>query len=289
MTQAPAERTVLVTGGQGRLGWLLVQDLRAAGSRVISLGRSRPEVHHADDVVVDLRDAEAVADITRHAGADAIVHLASVLRADDLALNNQLIDSAVAGAAREARTRRVINVSSGAVYGTASSRALREDSPLAGDSAYAKSKMAGEELFRSLAEDRPETSVTTLRIFNIAGPAFPDSLVHKLLHATSAQPVTVVDPDHFVRDYIHQSDVLAVLRAAARVEQEGHRVLNVGAGAAISTRMLLHSLQIEESRVIVREGVPSVNWADISLMADALGVVPNQLPTRAWESVTLAG
>ena len=101
--------------------------------------------------------------------------------------------------------------------------------------------------------------------------------------------MTVVDPDHFVRDYIHQSDVLAVLRAAARVEQEGHRVLNVGAGAAISTRMLLHSLRIEESRVIVREGVPSVNWADVSLMADALGVVPNQLPTRAWEAVTLAG
>ena len=72
--------------------------------------------------------------------------------------------------------------------------------------------------------------------------------------------MTVVGPDYFVRDYIHQSDVLAVLRAAARVEQEGHRVLNVGAGAAISTRMLLDSLQIEESRVNVREGVPSVNW-----------------------------
>ena len=289
MTEARANRTVLVTGGRGRLGRLLVQDLRAAGVRAVSLGRSRPDVHHADDVVVDLRDAEAVADITRQADADVIVHLASVLRGDDLAVHNQLIDSAVAGAARVARTRRVINVSSGAVYGTADSHALREDSTLEGDSAYAKSKIAGEELFRTLAGERPETSVTTLRIFNIAGPAFPDSLVHKLLHATSARPVTVVGPDHFVRDYVHQSDVLAVLRAAARDEQEGHRVLNVGAGAAISTRMLLDSLQIEESRVNVREGVPSVNWADISLMAAALGVVPNQLPTRAWESVTPAG
>ena len=131
MTGARANRAVLVTGGRGRLGRLLVQDLRAAGIRVVSLGRSRPDVHHADDVVVDLRNAEAVADITRQARPDLIVHLASVLRGDDLAVHNRLIDSAVERAAREARTRRVINVSSGAVYGTAESHALREDSMLA--------------------------------------------------------------------------------------------------------------------------------------------------------------
>ncbi|MFB9642861.1 NAD-dependent epimerase/dehydratase family protein [Agromyces lapidis] len=277
-----------MTGGRGRLGRLLVEDLRAAGPEVVSLGRSRHDADHPDDVVVDLRDSDAVADITRRSAPEVIVHLASVLRGGELAADNRLIDSAVAGAAREARTRRIVHISSGAVYGTSATEARREDSALEGDGPYAKSKIAGEELFRTLADDRPETAVMTLRVFNVAGPAFPDSLVHKLMHATSAEPVTVVAPDRFVRDYIHQSDVLAVLRAAVGAEHAGHRVLNVGAGAAISTRMLLAGLQIDDARVVEKDGGPSFNWADISLLLETLGVVPGQGPTRDWESATRA-
>lgn len=289
MNQALAAGTILVTGGRGRLGALLVQDLRATGLRAISLGRSQSGAHHPDEIVVDLRDALAVADLVRRVRPETIVHLSSVLRGDALAEDNRLMDSAVAGAARESRPRRLIQVSSGSVYGTADSRALHEDSELAGDSAYAKSKLAGEELFSELADECPEMSVTTLRVFNIAGPAFTESLVHKLLQATPAEPVTVIAADRFVRDYIHQSDIVAVLRAATRLEHGGHRVLNVGAGAAISTRMLLDSLQIDDAVVIERDGPTSVNWADISRMTEVLGVVPRHSPTRAWESTTLSG
>lgn len=288
MTGGIPEHTILVTGGRGRLGRLLVRDLRERGSRVVSLGRTRPDVHHDDEIVIDLRDAGAVADLARRVEPEIIVHLASVLHGDDLVVQNRLIDSAVVGAAREARIGRVVHASSGAVYGTTATEARREDSALAGDSPYATSKIAGEELFRRLAADRPEAAVTTLRIFNIAGPSFPDSLVYKLVHATPAAPATVLAPDHFVRDYIHQGDVVSVLRAAADAEHSGHRVINVGAGAAVSTRVLLDRLQVEDSRVIVKDGGPSTNWADVSRMVDELGVVPSRIPTLAWESATLS-
>ncbi|MFF2370071.1 NAD-dependent epimerase/dehydratase family protein [Agromyces sp. NPDC058110] len=286
MPETQESGTVLVTGGRGRLGRLFVRELRSSGLRAVSLGRT-PVDGHPDDVVVDLRDAESVADVVRAAGADTIVHLASVLHGDDLVAQNRLIDAAVAGAALAIDAGRIIHVSSAAVYGTASAGARHEDSELAGDSAYARSKIEGEALFRRLAADSTGTAVTTLRIFNVAGPDFPDSLVHKLATAAPRDPVTVVAPDHFIRDYIHQQDVSAVLLAATNSKHQGHRVLNVGAGAAVSTRMLLQSLRVDGSSYIERAGAPSSSWADVSRMRSELGVSPTPYPTLAWESAHL--
>lgn len=278
--------TVLVTGGRGRLGRLLVDALRRSAIRTVSLGRSAAE--HPDDVVVDLRDADATAEAVRRVDPDAIVHLASVLRADDLVAQNDLIDRAVADAARRAETAHVVQLSSGAVYGTSRSHALAEDDPLDGDSPYARSKAAGEELFRDLAAPGRGASSTTLRVFNVAGPAFPDSLVMRLLRATRESPVSLVAPDAFVRDYIHQSDVVRAMVAALASSGGGHRTVNVGSGVAVSTRMLLEVLGVDGERVVELPGEPDVNWADVSRMNRILGFAPQSTPGPAWTAVDLA-
>jgi nucleoside-diphosphate-sugar epimerase len=46
---------------------------------------------------------------------------------------------------------------------------------------------------RECADERPEMSVSSLRIFNIAGPGFPDSLVSKLRRATPDEPAVLVE------------------------------------------------------------------------------------------------
>jgi UDP-glucose 4-epimerase len=188
---------------------------------------------------------------------------------------------------RRSRPAHVVFASSGAVYGDGTPGALSEGSPTLGSSAYALSKLATEDLLRTLSEELPSLAVTALRIFNIAGPSFADSLVQRLLRADPDHPVQVRNPDSFVRDYIHQADtVLAVARAVER-PRAGFRALNVGTGYAVSTRMLLESLAIPDEAWIEVPGVASTSWCDNAAMIRELDIVPHALPTRAWGAPTL--
>lgn len=275
---------VIVTGGRGRLGRLLVEALRWSGTRAVSIGRSAPT--HVDDVCLDLRDQGALTEIIAREGAQIIVHLATVLHGQDIAVQNDDIDRAVSRGAREGLVRHLVHVSSAAVYGTDQHHALREDSPLLGTSEYALSKMAAEARFGHLAD--AGVHVTSLRLFNVAGPDFPDSLVSRLLASTPDAPVTVTAPDAFVRDYVHQSDAVAVLLAAVRRGPTGERaVYNVGAGVPVSTRSLLAGLSIDRARIIEVPGEPSVSWADISLLRARYGLTPRGMPGPAWNGSTL--
>lgn len=273
---------VFVTGGRGRIGRLLVEALRARGDRVVSLARVNPGEPHPDDVEADLTDAGAVEHALAAAGADVVVHLASVLRGDEVEEANRRIDVAVADAVRRVGVGRVVHASSGAVYGVRAETARHEDAPLDPGGPYARSKIRAEGLFGALAASGSAESVSSLRIFNVAGPAFADSLVHRLIHADASDPVRLTAPDRFIRDYIHQDDLVDVLGAAIEHRDAGARVVNVGAGAAVSTRMLLEGIRPDPAAVIEAPGEPSVNWADISAMVRLFGVRPRAVPDRSW-------
>lgn len=274
--------SVVVTGGHGRIGRLLVRDLRGRGVRVVSLARTHDAQPHPDDIAVDLVDAEAVHAAVVESGAEVLVHLASVLRGDALEQENDRIDRAVAGAVRAAEIAHVVHASSGAVYGVRAETARDELSPVDATSPYARSKLAAERLFAELVEDEGTRSAISLRIFNVAGAAFEDSLVHRILHAHPSQPVPLLAPDHFVRDYIHQDDLVDVLRAAIGSRAPGAHVLNVGAGIAVSTRMLLEEFGTDPALVQEKAGEPNCNWADITRLVRVLGVTPRAVPDRTW-------
>lgn len=275
--------TVLVTGGYGRIGSRIVQDLRSRGHRAVLLVRPRAAQASADDLAVDLTDSGRVLRAVAGSGASTLLHLASVLRGDDLEAANERIDRAVTRAVRSAEIRHVVHASSGAVYGTAVPSARTEDSALDDSTPYARSKLRGEQLFGELSVSDAAVSITSLRIFNVAGPDFPDSLVQRLIRADPRQPVTVVGPDRFVRDFIHQQDLVDVLRAALEVRAPGHRVVNVGAGVPVTTRMLLERIEPDPRAVIEVEGGLNANWADTSRMRQLFGVQPRAVPDRTWD------
>ncbi|WP_417562184.1 NAD-dependent epimerase/dehydratase family protein [Microbacterium sp.] len=275
-----------MTGGRGRIGRLLVDRLRGEGIRTISL--ARPPAAHSDDAVVDLRDLLAVSRIVDETRPDVVVHAASVLRGDDLAGQNELIDLSVARAVQAAQVPHTVFVSSAAVYGTAHAEARREDSATAPENSYGMSKLRGEQIFQQVTADRADASVLTLRVFNVAGPDFPDALVARLIAASKAAPVSLVAPDEFVRDYVHQSDLVSLLMASIAARHRGYRVLNAGAGVAVPTRLLIDSLAVPASSFVEHSGPPSVNWADMAMAIETLGVTPHALPTRAWAAPTLS-
>ena len=277
---------VVVTGGQGRLGRLIVHDLRATGVRTRSFGRSAGA--HEDDVTVDLRDAEAVVHEMSRAAPDVILHLAAVRTGGNVESDNALLDAAVVSAARHVRPTQVVQISSAAVYGTSTVTGFTEGAPLRPAAGYAASKAAGEQRFRQLADDVSGVAVTVLRVFNVAGPSFPDSLVTKLLRASPARPVPIFAPDTFIRDYIHQWDVIAAVRAAMATAA-GFRIINVGSGVPVSTNLLLELLGVHASHVVHVPGDGSASWADVSRIRSELRLEPQAPPSRDWALATLPG
>ncbi|MGF6821587.1 UDP-glucose 4-epimerase [Microbacterium sp. ZKA21] len=278
--QSAVPESVVVTGGNGRIGRLVVSDLRARGGRVTSLARTHGPGARPDDISIDLTDAARLADVVARSGATTMLHLA-VQRGDDVEKVNERIDLAVASAA--SGLARVVLASSGAVYGVDATDARSEGAPLDGDSAYARSKQRSEEIFADLVARDRGVSVLALRIFNVAGPAFPDSLVQRLIRADAADPVSLSEPDRFVRDYIHQDDLVDLVRASLTVASTGFRVVNLGAGIAVSTRMLLDSIRPSPDGFVVAPGPASSNWADVSAMHALLGMRPRAIPDRSWD------
>lgn len=275
--------TVIVTGGNGRIGRRVVEDLRRQGRRVVSLVRRRSGGSHPDDLAVELTNSADVKRAIEGAGATALLHLASVLRGDDLESMNVQIHRAVADGIRSTAIRRVVHASSGAVYGVAADAARTEESSLDTTSSYARAKLKEEALLGALTADDPDICVASLRIFNVAGPDFPDSLVQRLVRASPSKPVTVIGPDRFTRDYIHQDDVIEVLRIALEQNEPGHRIVNVGAGVPVTTRMLLERLEVDPAAVIELPGEVNANWADNSKMLRLFGVQPRSVPDRSWD------
>ncbi len=283
----PSGSTALVTGGRGRLGGLVVSALRSAGIRTLSLSQSAAG-GGPDEISADLGDPDAVAASVGDAPLDIVVHLAARVGGDDLADHNRRMDTTIAEVVRRHRPTVLVFASTGAVYGDTSRAARTESSPLLGTSPYALSKRESEDALRSVAADLPELSLTILRIFNIAGPDFPDSLVQRLLRASADAPATLIHPDGFVRDYIHQSDVVRVVERAVEAREPGCRVLNVGAGEPVSTRRLVESLAIDDSAWVEAPGTDTFSWADNSSLTREFGVTPRALPTREWDRPHLA-
>lgn len=282
--------TVLVTGGGGRLGRLVVAALRDRGMRALSIARTPAgDPGHPDDLVADLRDADALTTAVRGTDIDVVIHLAAVVHGDDVVSSNSQMDGGLRALLRGVEPSSIVFVSSSAVYGDSQREALTERSPMRGESPYAVAKRATEDMLRLEYERRPDLSVTTLRIFNISGPSFPDSLVQRLIAADAAHPVTLVTIDSFIRDYIHQSDVVRSILAAHDRARPGHRTLNVGAGVPISTRELLRSLRIADDRWTEVEGRASTSSADIGAAVQWLGLRPEAGPTPDWAREDLGG
>ena len=163
-----------ITGGAGFLGLHLARRLLADGHAVRTL-----DLAPLDDVELeraveelrgDVRDREAVRRLVD--GAGVVVHAAAALpiQAKRDAIWSANVDGTVnvLDAAREAGARRVVFISSTAVYGIPKKHPIEEDDPLVGVGHYGGSKIAAEDACRRFA--REGLDVVVLRPKTFIGP-----------------------------------------------------------------------------------------------------------------------
>lgn len=245
----------LVTGGAGFIGSHLVDALLAEGRRVrvvddFSSGRRAnlpPEVELLEGDVLSVA-ARAVE------GADTVFHLASMVSVpksveDPRGSHRATAESTIAilDAAQAAGVRRVVCVSSSAVYGDGGALPRREDQPPAPLSPYAIAKRVAE-MYAAWWAAAGRLETVCLRFFNVYGPrqdpssAYAAAIPIFLKHLQADEPVPIYGDGAQTRDFTFVEDVVqGLLRAAAAPGVSGG-VFNIASGRSVQVIELARTM-----------------------------------------------
>jgi nucleoside-diphosphate-sugar epimerase len=163
-----------ISGGAGFLGLHLARRLLADGHDVrtldvVPLDDAELELS-VDELRGDIRDRDSVGKLVQ--GADVVVHAAAALpiQASRGAIRSVNVGGTenVLRAAGDAGARRVVFISSTAVYGVPEKHPIEEDDPLVGVGSYGESKIDAEGLCRVAAVEttivRPKTFIGPERL-----------------------------------------------------------------------------------------------------------------------------
>jgi dTDP-glucose 4,6-dehydratase len=241
---------LLVTGGAGFIGsWYVrlvrhrrpddlvvnVDALTYAGN-LANLRDLEGDPKHVF-VRADIRDGAAMLEVMRRHAIDAVVNFAAESHVDRSIMSAEpFLDTNVLGtlrlleAARTARVRRFLQVSTDEVYGSLGAAGVFEDnSPLVPRSPYSASKAAADHFVAAFHHTHGMDTVIT-RCSNNYGPyQFPEKLIPlMILNSFDGQPLPVYGDGLHIRDWIHVEDHCEAIDA---VLLKGHagEVYNVGA------------------------------------------------------------
>ena len=241
---------VAVTGGSGRLGRYVVEEL-SGHARVTVLDIAPPAGDHAY-VALDVRDLDAVA--AALAGHDAVVHLAAIddgVPATDKAYFETNVQGSwnVLHAADELGIRKVVLASSSAAQGLGPRDKppfylpIDEDHPPRPSGAYGLSKLLVETIAASFAR-RGQMETLCLRPTLIVRPEAVGAIVEQLAFL-AARGVVALAPDDptpqpydgltVLRTYVTSRDAARAFRRALEFEGLPSLVANVAAADSIGT------------------------------------------------------
>jgi nucleoside-diphosphate-sugar epimerase len=232
-----------ISGGAGFLGLHLARRLLAEGHRVRTL-----DVAPLDDTELegsveelrgDVRDRDRVRDLV--AGAEVVVHAAAALpiqaARDSIRSVNVTGTENVLQAVRAADVRRVVFISSTAVYGVPEKHPIEEDDPLVGVGSYGESKIDAEALCRVAAV---ETTIVRPKTF-----VGPERLgVFEILFdwIREGRRIYILGKGHNRYQLLAVEDLVEAIVRAARMPEAAGQTFNVGATEFGTVRSDLQAL-----------------------------------------------
>jgi UDP-glucose 4-epimerase len=282
----------LVTGVAGFLGSNLANYLVREGHQVRGLddlSAGDPQALSPDVLFTrgDVNDRPKLWTLLQ--GIDCVYHLAARVSVPESVLYPREYNQTNVGgtvslmeAMRDVGVRRVVFVSSGAVYGDQGEQPLKESASPNPRSPYAVSKLAAEFYVRTIGSLWGIETVC-LRVFNAYGqgqrlPAsHPPVIPYFLRQAVRGGSLVVHGEGTQTRDYVFVDDVVTAMIASATAPGVNKMVINVGSGVETSLRELVQ--QVREVTVTKVEVIhnphtdPGVSrmCADLSLAKEKLG------------------
>lgn len=285
----------LITGAAGFLGSALAnrlvkEDHTVRGLDDLSTGDPSvlsPDVHFTRG---DVNDRPKLWTILQE--VDCVYHLAArVLVPESVLYPREYNQVNVGGtvslmeAMRDVGVRRVVFISSGAVYGNQSNQPVSEAAQPNPRSPYAVSKLAAEYYVKTIGALWGIETVC-LRVFNAYGPGQHLPPVHApvlltfLRQALQNATLVVHGEGAQTRDYVYVDDAVNAMIAASTAPGVDGQTINVGSGQETSVRELVRlviAVTGANPEVVYNprsDGGPSRLCADLSLAAEKLNYQP---------------
>ncbi len=285
----------LVTGAAGFLGSALANRLAREGHQVRGyddLSAGDPSRLSADVLFTrgDVTDRPKLWTLLQE--IDCVYHLAakvsvpeSILYPREYNIINVGGTVSVMEAMRDVGVRRVILISSGAIYGDQGQQPLVENAPPNPGSPYAVSKLAAEHYVHTIGALWGIETVA-LRVFNAYGPgqplaaAHPPVVPHFLRQVSHGGSMVIHGKGEQTRDFVYLDDVVSAMIAAASAPTINRSVINIGSGTETSIQSLgqsvLEAVGIKSEWIYKedQDAGPSRMCADIHLAKEKLGYRP---------------
>lgn len=298
---------VLITGAAGFLGSALANRLARENAMVrglddLSTGDPNALSQEVHLTRGDINDRPKLWTLLQD--IDCVYHLAARVSVPESVLYPREYNQVNVGgtvtlmeAMRDVGVRRVVFISSGAVYGEQGAQPLREDATPNPRSPYAVSKLSAEYYVRTIGHLWGIETVT-LRVFNAYGagqhlpPVHAPVIPYFLRQACYNGTLVVHGDGSQTRDYVYVDDVVEAMVTAATAPGINQKIINIGSGTETSVHDLVN-LVLETARgkpeVVYNprnEGGPRRMRADIALAEQALGYRP-AVDLRTGLSLTL--
>ncbi len=285
----------LITGAAGFLGSTLANHLAREGHQVralddLSTGDSQslsPDVLFTRG---DVNDRPKLWTLLQE--VDCVFHLAARVSVPESILYPREYNATNVGgtvslmeAMRDVGVRRVVLISSGAVYGDQGVQPLKESAAPNPRSPYAVSKLAAEYYVRTIG-DLWGIENLSLRVFNAYGPgqhlppSHPPVIPNYLRQAMRSGTLVMHGDGSQTRDYVFIDDVVAAMIAAATAPGINQMTINIGSGSETSVRELVRLvMEITGTNAEVINNPrtdPGVSrmCADLGLAREKLGYSP---------------
>ena len=285
----------LITGAAGFLGSALANRLvrenhTIRGLDALSTGDPNallPEVHLTRG---DINDRPKLWTLLQD--IDCVYHLAARVSVQESILYPREYNQVNVGgtvslmeAMRDVGVRRVVFISSGAVYGEQGTQPLNESASPNPRSPYAVSKLSAEYYVRTIGLLWGIETVA-LRVFNAYGPGQHIPPVHApvipyfMRQACLKGTIVVHGEGSQTRDYVYVDDVVNAMAATATAPNVNQKIINVGSGVDTSVRELVELvLEVSGNRPEVmynprNEGGVRRMCADLSLAGELLNYQP---------------
>jgi UDP-glucose 4-epimerase len=255
MYQDTKRMRFLITGAAGFLGSALANRLVRDNNMVrglddLSTGDPQsllPEIHLTRG---DNNDRPKLWTLLQD--VDCVYHLAARVSVPESVLYPREYNQVNVGgtvtlmeAMRDVGVRRVVFISSGAVYGEQSAQPLKETAIPNPNSPYAVSKLSAEYYIRTIGMLWGIETVV-LRVFNAYGPGQHLPPVHApvipyfLRQSCHGGTIVVHGDGSQTRDYVYLDDVVEAMTAAATAPGINQKIINVGSGTETSVRDLVN-------------------------------------------------
>lgn len=285
----------LISGAAGFLGSALANHLVQSGHNVRGIDDLSTGDPHAllSDVLFtrgDVKDRPKLWTLLQQ--VDCVYHLAARVSVPESILYPSAYNEVNVGgtvslmeAMRDVGVRRVVFISSGAVYGDQEKQPLKESIVPRPASPYAVSKLAAEYYVRTIGALWGIETVS-LRVFNAYGPgqhlpaSHPPVIPYFLRQVVRSGTIILHGNGRQSRDYVYVDDVVSAMTAAATAPDIDKLVINVGWGKSTSVRelvrLVMDAVGTEANIVENPHNDPGVTQmqADLSLARQKLEYLP---------------